>query len=390
MNTLALKLALALGLLASSIAASVAAGDPGQLVANAQALVETRPDDARAYIALAQALTRRAREGTPAVFYGQADTALAAARARAPADPEAEKVAIEIDLGRHRYEEALQRALALNRKVPDDVLVYGFLVDANGALGRYQAAEAAAQWMLNLRPGNIPGLLRAAYLRQIYGDLEGAADLLDQAYRNTPEIDLAERASMLARMSALHRAAGRLEVAEEAAGRALTLIADYPEALDELAAVRRAQGHAGEALRLRERGYQRVADPRHLYALAVALRAAGRAQDARKAFREFDQQAASASGADSDAARELVYYYADVLHRPRLALEVAQREIARRQDIHTRAAHAWALHANGRREQARRAMGELLSLGTRDPDIRDLALRMGVTAAAPGASTRRG
>ena len=77
-------------------------------------------------------------------------------------------------LGQHRFAAALDLATALNRRVPDDLMVYGLLTDANIELGRYyEAAEKSAQWMLDLRPGNIPALTRAAYLRELFGDVEG-------------------------------------------------------------------------------------------------------------------------------------------------------------------------------------------------------------------------
>jgi hypothetical protein len=47
-------------------------------------------------------------------------------------------------------------------------MVYGLLTDANVGLGNYKDAEIAAQWMLNLRPGNLPALTRAAHLRELF------------------------------------------------------------------------------------------------------------------------------------------------------------------------------------------------------------------------------
>ena len=46
--------------------------------------------------------------------------------------------------------------------------------------------------------------------------------------------------------------------------------------------------------------------------------------------------------------RELVLYYADYGENPRAALEIAQRELERRHDLHTLEVHAWALYRNGR------------------------------------------
>ena len=52
------------------------------------------------------------------------------------------------------------RAQALNKRAPDDLLVYGLLGDAHLELGEYPEAEEALQWMMNLRPGNVAGLTR--------------------------------------------------------------------------------------------------------------------------------------------------------------------------------------------------------------------------------------
>ena len=45
-------------------------------------------------------------------------------------------------LGQHRFTEALALAKQLNKKVPDDLMVYGLLTDANIELGRYDDAES--------------------------------------------------------------------------------------------------------------------------------------------------------------------------------------------------------------------------------------------------------
>ena len=48
-------------------------------------------------------------------------------------------------------------------------------MDANVELGNYKEAMAAAQWMLNLRPGNVDGLIHASYLRELHGNLSRRA-----------------------------------------------------------------------------------------------------------------------------------------------------------------------------------------------------------------------
>ena len=65
-------------------------------------------------------------------------------------------------LGRHEYAAALELARKLNKLIPDDVLMYGFIGDACMALGDYTEAEAKIQWMVNMRRTNIPAMIRGA------------------------------------------------------------------------------------------------------------------------------------------------------------------------------------------------------------------------------------
>ena len=145
--------------------------------------IEKKPAQYSAYNQLAIALSRRARETSDVAYYSQAEDALKKSQDLAPNNLEAAKIHVWLLLGRHEFPAALEAATLLNKRIPDDVLVYGFLTDANAELGNYEAAEKAAQWMLNLRPGNLPGMTRAAYLRELFGDVDGAYDLMNTAYR---------------------------------------------------------------------------------------------------------------------------------------------------------------------------------------------------------------
>src|SRR6201999_1230437 len=115
----------------------------------------------------------------------------------------------------HEFSKAREVAMKLNKQTPDDVTVYGYLVDANAELGNYQEAVDAAQWMLNLRPGNVAGLTRAAYLRELHGDFSGAIELMQAAYDSTPYQEMEDRAWLLTQVSHLYLLAGDLAKAEE-------------------------------------------------------------------------------------------------------------------------------------------------------------------------------
>jgi tetratricopeptide (TPR) repeat protein len=342
-----------------------------------QAIVE-KPLQYTGYNLLATALVSRAQETSDAGFYAQAEDAVMKSLELAPNNFDTEKIRVSILLGEHDYLVALEAAKALNKRAPDDVMVYGLLTDANVELGNYKDAEVSAQWMLNLRPGNLPALTRAARLRELFGDGEGAFELLDLAYQSTPPTETGERAWILTQMGHLRSASGNSEAAERFFRQALTLFPNYPAAVGNLAQLRIAQKRYAEAVVLLEQRYQSVPRAANLYDLAEALQLAGRDGEATKAFADFEGKALAESSGMHNSNRELVFYYADHVHQPGKALDVAQREYAWRHDVYTLDTYAWALHVNGRDAEARKQIEIALAVGVRDERLlshaRDIAL----------------
>jgi hypothetical protein len=64
--------------------------------------------------------------------------------------------------------------------------------------------------------------------------------------------------------------------------------------------------------------------------------------------------------------RELVLYYAEYDANPQQALQIAQRELERRRDVHTLDVHAWALYRNGRYGEAEMQIARALQVGVRE------------------------
>jgi tetratricopeptide (TPR) repeat protein len=340
-----------------------------QKVAEARRGVAANPGNAQPYTDLALALARRARETSDPDFYRQAEAALDESRRLAPDNLDAEKVRIWVLLGRHEFAPALEAARALNRKVPDDVLVYGFIVDAAAELGRYDEAEAAAQWMLDLRPGNVPGFTRAAYLRELFGDIGGALELMRAAYQRIPPLEVEDRAWTLAQIGHLLLLEGKPDDAQRALEEALRLFPGYHYALGNLAKVKRAHGKFEDAVALERERYRSAPHPENLFALARALRNAGYKAEARTAFADFEKQARAEMNMADNANRELIFYYADYAGRSADALAVAKLEIDKRRDVHTLDAYAWALYVNGRFTEAHKQIRAALDVGIRDPGI---------------------
>jgi tetratricopeptide (TPR) repeat protein len=129
-----------------------------------------------------------AREKPPTPrFYTQAAEPIAAALTLAPDNFEALKLRARVLLGLREWTQARELAVTLNKRAPDDLQVYGFLTEANAELGNYAEAEAACQWMLDLRPNNLAAFARTAYLRELFGDVEGAIEMMTAVYQRTPQ-----------------------------------------------------------------------------------------------------------------------------------------------------------------------------------------------------------
>ena len=259
-------------------------------MAQAKKLIEKNPNDFEAYNALALALSRRARETSNVVFYGQGEEALQKSFAISPDNFDGQRIRVWLLLGKHEFAAALEAAKQLIQKMPDDVMLYGFLTDANVELGNYKEAETAAQWMLDLKPGNMPGLTRAAYLRELFGDIEGSLDLMNMAFQSTPPTEVEDGAWIVTQMAHLNLTTGKLTEADKLSQQALVMFPGYHYALGNLAKVRIEQKRYDEAVELLRQRYQAAPHAENLSDLAQALQLAGRAEEAKQAFAQFEQR----------------------------------------------------------------------------------------------------
>lgn len=338
-------------------------------IRKAQEEIAKHPDHYPYYNALAMAYARRARETSDVTYYQKAEGTLQRSLAIKPDNFEARKVEAWLLLGRHEFAKAREVATRLNREMPDDVTVYGYLVDANAELGNYQAAVGAAQWMLNLRPGNVAGLTRAGYLRELHGDIAGAIDLMQMAFDSTPYQESEDRAWLLTQIAHLHLQAGDLTQAEKYAAGALEIFPNYHYALGALGQIRMAQNRCNEAANLFRKRYAAAPHAENLFAVGEALAAAGRKSEAAPVFAEFERLAIQESSLTDNANHELVAYYADYAHQPQKALRVAEQEAARRHDAYTLDAYAWALAATGDYRGANAEIRKALAWGLKDPKV---------------------
>jgi tetratricopeptide (TPR) repeat protein len=367
MKTLVFVLFLAIPVSGAAGAGEDASPSPAELrIEAAQKVLQKQPRRHQAYNELALALLRRARETGNNSYYQQAQKAIESSLQIQPNNFEAGQAHVALLLAEHRYHSALDEAQELNHRMPDAVLVWGYIAEAQAALGNYQQAEEAAQWMMNLRPGNLPAYLCGAALRQDWGDLEEALDFLGKALQQTPPFETEETAWILTRMARLNRQMGRSAEAETLLQQALKTFPDYYLSLEELAEVQLAQHRYAEAVELMNTRNRSFPSPSSRLLAARAFELSGRPADASKFYADFEREARSQISMPENANLQLIAYYARDARQPQEALRVARLELADRHDVWTLDAYAWALHANGKNAEACQQIEKALAVGTRD------------------------
>lgn len=351
-------------------------GDP-RTIARLQERLRRNPNDGDAAASLGLALLQRARETGDPGLYGQAEQALGLALERDPDHTEALIGQGALALARHQFAAALTWGERAAAAAPRLAAVYGVLADAYVELGRYDEAVAAAQRMVDIRPG-IDSYSRVAYLRELHGDTPGAMAAMELAVEaGAPGAENTAWARV--QLGNLMLAQGYVTGAEAAYAEALAERPGYPHAEAGLARAAAARGELDGAAQGYEAVLERLPLPEFAIALADIYAAQGRADEAaaRRDLVRAMQRLNAGAGVDVDL--ELALFDADHGGDPAGAVAQARAAYARRPSIYAADALAWALHRAGQHGEAARYSAEALRLGARDPALR---LRAGLIALA--------
>ena len=198
-------------------------------IAAAKQQIAIDPKGPEGYNNLALAFISRAHETASSEYDRQAAEAITTGLGLAPKDFQLRKAHVALLLDQRDFARAREEARDLEQQTPDDATVRGYLARAYMGLGNYDDAVESAQWMLNLQPFNVPGLLIAADLRQHYGDPAGALEALNRAYAETSPDETADLASIENHIAAIDIDTGKLESASQILQSADELFPGYPE-----------------------------------------------------------------------------------------------------------------------------------------------------------------
>ncbi len=338
-----------------------------QLVLSANKKIVKEPARPEGYNELALGLIRKERETGDISLLMQAEAAVRKSLELEPVNFDARKARVAIRLRQHRFEDALEEAQALHKQTPDENSIYGFISEAQLAIGNYAAAENSVQFMINLRQVNGPGHERGAMVREYIGFPDGAIDWWNSALHLSSERDTEERAYIYSQLTRVYRETGRYNAARESAQQALILIPDYPPAQYELAHVCIDQAKGKEAISLLKALQGKQPSLEIEYYIARVLDLLGDATSV-SAWASFEKHARTAVDSPANENALFVRYLAD--HgKASEGVSSAKQFLVRRHDVFMLDAYAWALFRAGQAMLALGAIEKALEPGMRDAPL---------------------
>lgn len=350
------------------------AANPGTdtTIARLQQDLRENRGPARAAEQLGYRFIAQARLTNDAGFYKVAEQAAACLDSMEPNDPAALLLRGHVFHQMHRFAEAEQiaRRLVSSREF---VLDFGLLGDVLMEQGRVTAAAAAYQKMIDLKPF-YQSYTRAAHLRWLRGDLDGAIAMMHAAVRAASPRDRESVAWAYSRLALYELQRGRLSEAARMTDRSLQYVPDYAAALLARGRILLAQAQFLEAAATLEKAARLNPLPEYRWAFADALRSLKRIEAAGAVERQLVQQGA-------DDPRTLALYLSTRREDAGKAIDLARRELENRSDIFTLDALAWALASAGETDEASALMARAVAEGTQDAR---LFLHAAVIASAAG------
>src|SRR5882724_2302624 len=223
---------------------------------------------------LGWAFVAKARETFDPVFYKLAEQCARCIEKRTPQSQEAMLLRAHVLQNLHRFKESetLARRLVQQRGLSFD---YGLLGDALMEQGKLGDAVEAYQQMMNLKP-DLRAYARAAHMRWLKGDLEGAIEAMQLAVSAATRSDAESASWVNTRLAFYLFQAGRFQEAEQRSASALSFQSNYAPTLLLRGKMLLAQNKFDEAAEALQKAAKLNPLPEYQWALADALRAAGR------------------------------------------------------------------------------------------------------------------
>ncbi|MEP7271226.1 MAG: hypothetical protein ABI882_06955 [Acidobacteriota bacterium] len=349
-------------------------------ISGLQAEARKATDSRRALERLGWSFVEKARVSNDPGFYRLAEQCALCIQSTHPDSGEALLLRGHALGSMHRFKEAepLARRLVATRKLPFD---YGLLGDLLMEQGRLEEATSTYQSMMNLKPGP-QAYSRAAHMRWLKGDLEGAIQMMRLAATASAYGDTEAGAWALSRLAVYEFQAGNIRAANQACNEALGLQPNYAPALLIRGRLDLAAGKPEAAVLSLVLAAKLNPLPEYQWTLAEALRQGGKEAEARAVEATLLE-----SGAANDS-RTFAVYLATKGIQPARALSLAEAELKTRADVFTFDTLAWAQAAAGQTEAAYTTIQKALAEGTVEARLLYHAAFIAKSAGRPAESRR--
>ena len=335
--------------------------------------IRRNPDAANNYIDLARLKLQQARiTGDDRSCLQQARRLIDQALSKEPNNDAAMITQAAICLNYHHFEEAKSLAHKVVARNSHNAYAWGVYSDALKELGQYDAAVAACDKMLSLRP-DLSSYSRAAHLREIHGNIAGAKSAMKLAV-NAGIIGLESHAWALYQLGNLYLNEGKLDSAKYLYEAILKARPQYPFALEGLAQALIKQKQYRDAEQYLLSAYNIAPEHQFMEELVSVYRLLKQDKKAEtlanSVLQTFDHEEKQGWNINLEYAR---FCLKNDIH-PAKALERARKEYDRRPDhIEVLEIYAWALHKNGRRQQAAALLKQALERNQNDATLCYLA-----------------
>lgn len=258
----------------------------------------------------------------------------------------------------HRFSEAeeLARKLVAQR---GSWFEYGLLGDALMEQGRLEAASDAYQAMMDQRPGP-QAYSRAAHLRWLKGDLDGAIELMQMTVQAMGARAGEAAAWAYVRLATYVFQRGDHHSAQRLLNQALSLHENHAPALSAQGRIYLAQENTAAAVMSLTRAVRINPLPEYLWLLVEALYANQQPDQARRIAARLMK-----TGAIEDR-RTYALYLASTRQQFDTALQLAKADFAGRQDVFSHDALAWTFLAVNRIPDALQHIQQATAEGTQD------------------------
>jgi tetratricopeptide (TPR) repeat protein len=337
-----------------------------RLIQTAQKKLNDDPKNPDRYSRLCQLYLQKIRETADTGLYAKCDMLLEKATAIDANNGEVVAGRASVAYGKHSFKEGLafaQQALRLN---PDLAAYYGLQGDGQLELGQYEEAVKSFQAMVDKKP-ELSAYNRVAYIRELYGDIEGAKTALKSAVEAGSSFseNVAYSQTELAKL----QMRTDLTEAEKTYRQALETYPDYPAALEGLGKIAFARQDYHNARKYFQQAFDALPLAQYATALGETFTMSGSAQKANQQYllAEIALDKSSAGNVNNDYEKSILL--SQRKKNTAAAVELAQKAVAARPNIFSADALAWALYHEEKYAEAQKHINEALRLGEHEPAI---------------------